>query len=111
MNNRVTWRTYQGHGIESRGQRLDMKKFFPSPNGKETFLDESIVDKSVGIVFEMSICRCRQGDVDGGALHKPPTNLPSRASAALAPAGPRLESTSPDARTTLYFSPASRYEE
>lgn len=60
MYNRVTWRTYQGHGVGSRGQRLDLDKFFPSPNGKETSLDESIVDKSVG-----RFLICRYVDVDG----------------------------------------------
>lgn len=39
MYNRVTWRTYQGHGIESRGQRSDLDKFFPSLNGMHIFLD------------------------------------------------------------------------
>ena len=39
MYNRVTWRTYQGHGIESRGQRLDIDTFFPSLNGMQTLLD------------------------------------------------------------------------
>lgn len=40
MYNRVTWRTYQGHGIESRGQRLDLDTCFSSLNGKGTFLDD-----------------------------------------------------------------------
>lgn len=40
MYNRVTWRTYQGHGIESRGQTLDLDDSVLSPNGMETFLDD-----------------------------------------------------------------------
>jgi hypothetical protein len=39
MYNLVTWRTYQGHGSKSRGQGLDLDKFFPSLKGVQIFLD------------------------------------------------------------------------